>query len=779
MPQLPIDAYQDSFMEALAQGHVVVTADTGSGKSTRLPLWATEKGATLVIEPRRVACTALADFLARQQGSPLGEGIGHAVRFDVRCTHETPLVFATPGMALRWLGETGLARFHTVILDEFHERRWDTDLLLALLQYRGNHHLVVTSATFAAESVARHLEAPLIEAEGRRFPVTVEHDAKDERQMPESRHLSDRMARAIKRALKETQGPVLAFLPGRGEIRDTAQALGDPGVPVLTLHATVDAESREAALAEDGGQRVILATNVAETSLTIPGVTAVVDSGLERRTHQRNGRTVLSLAAISQAAADQRSGRAGRTEPGRAIRLWGRGAPLDAATAPEIQREELTELVLAAGCAGTPASTLRFPDPLPDKAQEAAQQRLYTMGAVDERGVATDYGQRLFQLPIDSFFAHLISAMPDASTRGAMADLTAALSTRPRLFRFPEDEERRRALGDWLPEPCDATTLITLVRSRPPKPLSVNEQARREARQLAGRIREALALPGIPEAPFTEPAELRHAIARAAPELVFVRREKRRQAMGNDNREVMPEEASRLPEDAEAALVLDDHSIPGKHGHRQTITIATCLAPVPLSLLDELDLGKVRFGEVRLDNGTPRVRRERLYANRVVSTADTTPGGPELRQALADLILQGELLAPVGEQVQADIQQWALYVALGHGEGEVPDSAHDWLCQRLEALGVEEAGDESLIEPDDLAFDGVPEWEREAFDRRHPRRVSLGDLVMDVTYEPAAKRVTLDYRHGPRKTPPKRWELPSWRGWQVRYRRASKVVTVQ
>lgn len=779
MHRLPIDDHRGSFNQALEQGHVVVTADTGSGKSTRLPVWATKQGPTLVIEPRRVACTALADFLARQQDTPLGEGIGYAVRFDVRCTGNTPLVFATPGMALRWLGENGLQRFRTVILDEFHERRWDTDLLLALLQHRGDHHLVVTSATFAAGSVARHLGAPLIEAEGRRFPVTIKHEAKDERRMPDSHHLADRMARAVSRALKETDGPVLAFLPGRGEIRDTAQALGDPGVPVLTLHATVDAGSREAALAEDGGQRVILATNVAETSLTIPGVTAVIDSGLERRTHQRNGRTVLSLAAISQASADQRSGRAGRTEPGRAIRLWGRAAPLEATTAPEIQREELTELVLAAGCAGIPAGRLSFPDPLPAKAHQAALARLRGMGAVDDSNIATDYGQRLFQLPIDSFFAHLISAMPDAGTRGAMADLTAALSTRPRLFRFPEDEDGRRALGDWLPEPCDATTLIAMLRARPPAPLSVNEQARREARQLAGRIREALELPAIPDAPFTEPTHLHQAIARAAPELVFVRREKRRQAMGNDAREVLPDEASRLPEETEAALVLDEHSTPGKRGHRQTITIATCLAPIPLAILDERDLGEVRFGEVRIENGEPRVRRERLYANRVVSSGDTAPAGAELRQALADLILQQELLPPVGGQVESDIQQWALYVALGHGVGDVPGSARDWLCQRLEALGVEDPGDESLVDPGDLTFEGVPEWEREAFDRRHPRRVSLGDLVMDVSYEPAARRITLDYRHGPRKTPPKRWELPSWQGWQVRYRRASKVVTVQ
>lgn len=778
MHQLPIDHHRTSFLDALAQGHVIVTADTGSGKSTRLPLWAVEQGPTLVIEPRRVACTALADFLARQQGTTLGDGIGHAVRFDMRCTRDTPLVFATPGMALRWLGEGELERFRTVILDEFHERRWDTDLLLALLQHQGTHHLVVTSATFAARSLAQHLDAPMIEAQGRRFPVTIAHDAKDERQMPDSHHLADRMARAIKRALKETDGPVLAFLPGRGEIRDTAQSLGDPGVAVLTLHATVDSESREAALAEDGGQRVILATNVAETSLTIPGVTAVIDSGLERRTHQRNGRTVLSLAAISQASADQRSGRAGRTEPGRAIRLWGRGAPLDATTAPEIQREELTELVLAAGCAGTPASMLQFPDPLPDKAHQAAREHLHRMGAVDDNGTATEYGQRLFQLPIDSFFAHLISTMPDAETRGAMADLTAALSTRPRLFRFPDNEDQRRTLSDWLPDPCDASTLIAMLRTRPPAPLSLNEQARREARQLAGRIREALELPAIPDTPFENPEQLRRAIARSAPELVFVRREKRRQAMGNDAREVLPNDASRLPEDAEAALVLDEHSVPGKRGHRQTITIATCLAPVPLAILDELALGQVRSGTVRIEDGEPRVRQERLYANRVVSSETTVPSGCGLRQALAELILQGRLLAPAGERIQADIQQWALYVALGHGDGEVPESAQAWLCQRLEALGVAEPGDEHLVEADDLTFNGIPEWEREAFDRRHPRRVSLGDLVMDVSYEPAAKRITLDYRHGPRKSPPKRWELPSWKGWKVRYRRASKVITV-
>ena len=779
MHALPIDDHYEEFRNALENGHVVVTADTGSGKSTRLPVWASERSPTLVVEPRRVACTALAGYLADQQGSETGDRVGYAIRFDSRYGPDTPLVFATPGMALRWLGQGELERFGTIILDEFHERRWDTDLLLALLHRAGSHRLVVTSATLAAESLSNYLGAPLIQAEGRRHPVTVRHQARESHDMPHSGRLAERVASAVRHTLKETAGQVLVFLPGRGEINDAASALRDLSVPVQPLHASASGPEQRAALADDGRQRVILATNVAETSLTIPGVTAVIDTGLERRTHQRNGRTVLTLTAISRAAADQRSGRAGRTAPGTALRLWGEHAPLDERTPSEVQREELTELVLAAACAGVPVADLSFPDPLPAKSLNSALERLRGMGAITEQGLATAHGQRLFSLPIDSFFAHLISSMPDATTRGAMVDLTAALSTRPRLFRFPDREDQRRALADWIPEPCDASTLITMLRQKPPAPLTTNEAARREARTLAGRIRDTLELPPIPDEPLAEREALMFAILEATPELAFLRREKRRQAMGNDQREVLPDDASRFSENSEAALVLDEHSTPGKRGHRQTITIGTCLAPIPVDWLARVGLGEIRMGSVTIEEGEPRIVQERHYAGRIIERQESSPSGAPLRRALADLILRGELLAPAGEQLEADIAQWSLYVGLGHADGQVPESAADWLEAELERLGVEDPGDESLLEPADLHFQGVPEWERERFDRQYPRRISLGDLVMDVSYQPSLKRITLDYRHGTRKAEPKRWELPAWQGWKVRYRRASRVVDVR
>ncbi len=775
---LPIDSCKEQFTTALAERNLVVTATTGSGKSTRLPIWSLEQGATLVIEPRRVACTALASFLAEQDGSSPGERIGYAIRFDHCCSDETPLAFVTPGIALRWLAEGRLERFQTIILDEFHERRWDTDLLLALLRTGTQHRLVVTSATIATDSLSRYLKAEVLSVPGKTHPVSISWEGRDERAMPDPRDLAPRVARAVNTLLKETSGHILVFLPGRGEINQARAALGNIDAEVYALHASAPAATQRAALSDDSRQRVILATNVAETSLTIPGVTAVIDSGLERRTHQRNGRTVLGLSPISRASADQRKGRAGRTEPGRCLRLWGEHAPLADVTPPEIQREELTELVLAAACSGHRAEDLSFADPLPEKSLTTAKQRLQTMGALDDQGQVTHHGQTLFSLPIDSFFAHLISAMPDAKTRGDMVDLTAALQAQPRLFRLPEQEDQRQALQQWCPTPCDATTLIMVLRQVPPQPLKIDANVRKEAQQLARQMRRSLELPDLPAHPPESRTTLLRTILSALPELAFVRRTRRRHAMGNGQREVTVSDHSRMGEDIEAALVLDDHSVPGKQGHRQTLTIATCLAPIPLQWLAEAELGEIRLNGVTLSGDGPVVTRERLYAERVIDTQETVPGGGELRQALAELILRGDLLAPAGEKLREDLRQWSLYVAMGHAEGEVPETAEAWLINRLAQLGVEEAGDEILLEPDDLVFEGIPEWEREEFDRRYPALVSLGDLVMDVTYEPKARRITLDRRHGTRKAEPKRWELPAWKGWKVRYRRGSRVVDV-
>ena len=777
---LPVDAIQEDYLAALKKGHVVVSAATGSGKSTRLPLWSRARGRVLVVEPGRVACTALAEYVAQLAESELGEEVGYAIRFEQQCNERTGVIFATPGIALRWLEADGLAGFDTVILDEFHQRRWDTDLLVALLKAKGQHRLVMTSATLAAERLAAYLPGESLHAEGRSYPVDLAYrDGGDRRAMPSLSGLEKRVAAAVREALERDEGDVLVFLPGRGEIRACEKALSGVSARVLALHASAPKEQQQAALQADGaGRRVILATNVAETSLTIPAVTTVVDSGLERRTGQRNGRTVLTVAAISRANAEQRRGRAGRVAPGLCIRLWGDLAPLEEFTPPEVQREQLLELVLAAAAAGHRVEALEFPDTLPEAAVDRAREQLRSMAALDEQGAITRHGRALFSLPIDSFFAHLISAMPDAKTRGAMVDLAAALGARSALLRLPREEVGRKRLQEWEPSSCDAWTQVAALRRQPPEELGGNPGARREARRVARRIREALDLGEIPEQMDFDREAWVEAMLRASPERVFVRREKRPQAMGNGQMEVSIAEDSRMEGDAQAAVVLDEHSVPAKKGTRNTITMATCLAPVRLQALCEAGLGETRMGEVRLEEGRPLILRERVYANRVIDRQERVPEGSDLRAALAELILAGRCLAPAGRELQHDLRQWGLYRELGHGDGEVPE-ARAWLEQRLEALGVDQPDDLELVEVEDLRFPGIPEWEREEFERRYPREISLHDLKMTAEYQPRRKRVVLEHQEGTRRAEPKRWELPSWQGWRVVYKRGSRVVDVR
>lgn len=773
---LPVEHIRADFKRALDRGPVVVEAPTGSGKSTRIPLWCAEQGRTLVIEPRRLACRALAQHLAALLDRPLGSEVGYAVRFDNAYGPASRVVFVTPGVALRWFAEDGLAGFSSVMLDEFHERRWDTDLLLALLRRSGRHRLVLTSATLEGPRLAGYLSASHLRAEGRLHPVEVRYT--EELELPRLAELAERVASAVRKALAETEtGDILVFLPGRGEIESAARGLGTPeGVDVVTLHGSISAAGQDRALRGGARRRIILATNVAETSLTIPGVRTVIDSGLERRTHHRNGRSVLGLHVISQAAAEQRRGRAGRLGPGTCIRLWGRQARLEPVTPPEVLREELDNLLLSAAAAGVPVSGLTFIDALPEHALERAQRRLRGMGAVDAGGRLTDHGRRLFPLPLEPLFAHLITAMRDQASREAMIDLAAALSAGRRLYAA-HGQDALEALAAWSPEPCDATTLIRLVRGDPPEPVRVDQRALAEARSIADQARHALGLgPRARAESIPREALLRTALE-AAPELAFVRRPKRSRALGNGERELEVGRDSRFPEEAPAAVVFDDHSVLGR-GTLRTLDFGTCMAPVPPRLLAEVGLGSREDGQPELEEGAVVVERQRIYAGRVIAAERVIPEGEALRRAVTKLVLAGRILENAGERAQRDVEAWNLYVKLGLGEGE-PADTESWLESRLEVLGVESGEDLALIEAEDLRFDGIPAWERDRFEEKYPRRVELSNLSMRVDYDPKRKTVLLERLEGKRKEPPRMQELPAWSGWSVRYRNASRVVPIK
>ncbi|PIB17402.1 helicase-related protein [Vibrio rotiferianus] len=784
MSQLPIDSLQAEFDRLVNQHHLVVEAETGSGKSTRLPLWAANHGRVLVIEPRRIACTSLAEFLAEQSGQPLGKQIGYAIKLHAHYDENTNVVFVTPGVALRWFAENKLASFDIVMVDEFHERRWDIDLLTAILKQEKQHRLIVTSATLEGEKLANYLDAKRLRSEGRCFPVTVTHRSEDSRYLPNKKGCENDVVRTVKEALEGKEGDLLVFLPGRKEITQCSQMLQNlDDVLVVKLHASVSDEERHRALTVQKQRKVVLATNVAETSLTIPNIRVVIDSGLERRTVQRNGRTALTLTNISKASAAQRMGRAGRVAEGACIRLFGEHAPLELVTPPELHREELVEPMLAAACCGYRLSELSFLDSVPEKSLNSALQILQGMEAIDEQGDITEHGKRVYPLPIDALFADLVTRIQTKSEKEAMIDLAAALSVPAQLYQL-QGGESAEALAIEEPFGCDASMMIRLVRGEELPGVNIDLNVLEEAQGLAKQMREVFELPELEVASRYKRDELTKAIAKLHPELVFVRRERRRDALGNGLMEMMVSRNSRFPDRSEAALVLDSHSVPGR-GVKQTLNLASVMLPISLKLLRELELGEWQQGETNYEEEAPRATMHLIYAGRTICTEYQVLQGGVAVQSIVEMIEDETLLPGFAPLRKQQIQHWKIYNTLGLNQEPIDKATLDdlsfstWLVEQLETLGVESMEDIELFEADDIPFEGIPDWEYQDFAEQFPLKLLLAELKLDVEYFVSRKLVHVIYTDGNRKGDPKRWELPRWSGWKVQYKKASRVIDVK
>ncbi|WP_061040189.1 helicase-related protein [Vibrio coralliirubri] len=792
MSLLPIDAYQSVFHEQIVNSHLVVEAETGSGKSTRLPLWASQHGRVLVVEPRRIACTSLAKYLAQQSGEKLGSKVGYAIKLESGYNEQTDVVFVTPGIALRWLSEDGLASFDVIVVDEFHERRWDIDLLVAILKQKASHRLVITSATIEGERLAQYLDANRISCEGRTYQVEIEHRANESRTLPDIRYLEQRIAEEVNHQLIASSGDMLVFLPGKKEIVQCEQALAkNPDIQVVKLHASVSDRERDLALSGrnintegNGLRKVILATNVAETSLTIPDIGVVIDSGLERRTVQRNGRTTLMLKFISRASAKQRAGRAGRVMDGVCVRLYGEHAALELVTPPELQREELTEPMLAAACCGAPLESLLFLDPIPEKSLNSATQTLLTMEAINADHQITEHGKKLYPLPIDALYADIVTRIKTKVLKEAMVDLTAALSVPARLYQLPNNAEHLEALAQQEKEGCDLSLLIQIVRGREYAHLDIDQQALNEAQGLSKQMREVFELPQLEVASRFQRIELLKTIVNLHPELVFVRRLKRKEAFANGSLEVVLGRQNRFPDNAQAMLVLDTHSLPGR-GVKQTLTLATVTAPIPLELLIDAELGEWEQGETVVNDDGVFTEMALVYAGRTITTKLVAAEGQLSLKPIVDLVLNGDQLPGFAKARTQEIKHWQLYVKLGLDEQtqytpEIESINFElWFIEQLEVLGVTDVNELEMFEHDDIPFDGIPTWLYSEFSEKYPFALSLADLQLDVEYLPARKLIYVHYQSGSRKLSPKRWELPTWSGWRIQYKKASRIIDIK
>ncbi|MFS1935490.1 helicase-related protein [Vibrio splendidus] len=790
MSLLPIDSYQNVFHEQIANSHLVVEAETGSGKSTRLPIWASEHGRVLVVEPRRIACTSLAKYLAQQSGEKLGSKIGYAIKLESEYNEQTNVVFVTPGIALRWLSEDGLANFDVIVVDEFHERRWDIDLLVAILRQKASHRLVITSATIEGERLAHYLNANRISCEGRTYQVAIEYRASESRVLPDVRHLEQRIAEEVNHQLIASHGDMLVFLPGKKEIVQCEQTLAkNPDIQVVKLHASVSDSERDLALSGQNSdnnylRKVILATNVAETSLTIPDIGVVIDSGLERRTVQRNGRTTLMLKSISRTSAKQRAGRAGRVMDGICVRLYGEHAALELVTPPELQREELTEPMLAAACCGASLENLSFLDSIPEKSLNSAAQALLMMEAISVDHQITEHGKKLYPLPIDALYADIVTRIKTKALKEAMVDLTAALSVPARLYQLPNNAEHLEALAQQEKEGCDLNLLIQIVRGRDYPHLEVDQQALNEAQGLAKQMREVFELPQLEVASRYQRVELLNTIIQLHPELVFVRRLKRKEAFANGMLEVVLGRQNRFPDNAQAMLVLDTHSLPGR-GVKQTLTLATTTAPIPLQFIVEAELGEWEQGETRVNDDGVFTEMALVYAGRTITTKLVAAEGQLSLKPIVDLVLGGVQLPGFAEMRTREIKHWQLYVKLGLDEQiqytpEIDKVNFElWFIEQLEVLGVTDMSELEMFELEDIPFDGIPEWLYSEFSEKYPFALSLADLQLDVEYFPARKLIYVHYQSGSRKMSPKRWELPTWSGWRIQYKKASRIIDIK
>jgi len=522
---LPIDLLKDDLVAACGRTRrLVLRAPTGSGKSTRIPQMLLDlglvEGQIVVLQPRRIAARLLAARIAQERGVKLGGEVGYQIRFERVESAQTRIKFVTEALLLRQMAsDPQLKGIGAVVFDEFHERNLHSDVALALarrLQETGRPDLllVAMSATLDTEGVARWLgSAETLAADGRTYPVDVEYTHQPRNS---TRPVWDAAAEQVRRILQEeAEGDVLVFMPGSYEIMRTIGAVRNlpesGGVDILPLHGELPPEEQDRAVKPGPRRKVIVATNVAETSLTIPGVRAVVDAGLARvaRFDPHRGIDTLLIEPVSQASAEQRAGRAGRTGPGRCIRLWSQTdhAARPLRETPEIKRVDLSETILLLLTSGWgDATTFPWYEKPDDKALQRALTVLQDLGAVDPAGALTRLGRRMAVFPAHPRYARMLMAAGEFGCVAEVARIAGLSQGRDILFRKVDDRTENARDAVEQEDGSDFFTRLALLRRAAEmkfdldacERLGIHAQSARQADQAARqflRIAEGQGLP--------------------------------------------------------------------------------------------------------------------------------------------------------------------------------------------------------------------------------------------------------------------------------------------
>ena len=718
---LPIHTVLEPLKAALTAGNaVVLAAPPGAGKTTVVPLALLDAswlagGKLLVLEPRRLAARAAAERMAVTVGESAGETVGYRTRLQSRIGPKTRIEVITEGVFTRMiLDDPGLEGVGAVLFDEFHERSLDADLGLALARetqglLREDLRLLVMSATLDIGGVSRLLDgAPVIEAEGRMFPVETRYCGRN----PVER-IEDALTRAILLALGEESGSILVFLPGQGEIHRTAQRLAerlnDPAVDVVPLYGALDRETQDRAIqpATSGRRKVVLATSVAETSLTIEGVRVVIDGGLSRvpRFEPSSGLTRLATVRVSRSSAEQRRGRAGRTEPGMCYRLWDEAETrgLVPHQRPEILEADLTGFALDLARWGARSTEgLALLDQPPAGAFAEARKVLERLGALDEAGALTAHGRRMTRIPLPPRLAHMVAVAGDAGDAALGARIAAVLSE-PGLGGNDLDLRDR---------------LRGLERDRSPRARDAVRLSERWARAAGGGQGGE--------------ADVGTLLAEAFPERVAKARGKPGEVLLASGRGAFLDPAEALAREPWLAV-----AELGGGDARDRIRLAVPVDPAALDHRIEVEERLVREPSGRMT--LKRIRRigAIVVDERIVGTPDRAA----ITAALRDEVERGGLAGlRWGERVSGLRARLAFVAGLEDGWPDVSDEAlnatrESWLWPLLETVqGLEKIDDAAL----EAGLQSLIPWDRQrALDTLAPPRLAtpLGSAAIDYAAE--------------------------------------------
>ncbi len=733
----------------LARPNAVLIAPPGAGKTTLVPLallgeaWVGERR-SVMLEPRRLAARAAATRMAFLLGEPVGQTVGYRTRLDSAVSAATRIEVVTEGLLVRRLqSDPGLEGVAAVILDEVHERALDADLALAFcldLQrgLRPELRLLAMSATADGARLGPLLDAEVIESAGRAYPVAVGHAGRD---IPHIRDLADAMAKAIRGALAQHQGDVLAFLPGMGEIRKTEAALAGCGALVLPLHGELPPAEQDRALRVAEGRRVVLATSIAETSLTVPGVRIVVDGGYRRapQLDPATGLTRLVTVRISRAAAEQRAGRAGREGPGVAVRLWTtalhRGLP--AFDRPEILQAELSGLALDCASWGAAPGDLPFPDAPPAGALAAAQALLGELGALDGAGRITGLGREMARLGAHPRLAAMMLAARSPGEAAMAAELAAILEERDPLRAPP---------GKPFDAPADIGLRLAALAGHEAADRGAVSRINRAASQYKRRLR-------VREAPEGDPARL---IAAGFPDRIAQRRGEPgsfRMAGGGGARLAVSDPLAR-------ANLLAVASLEVKTGARIKLAAVLDVANLP----DAVAARVTEAVESGLDPATGSVlaRRRRRLGALVLEDRTEVADPAETAAALASVATLAQL--PWSDAAR----QFQARVALMRGlepEGGWPDlsdaalaAERGWLAAQLGGFSrVADLARLDMAEALRAVLAGLEDgWARlQRLDRELPTHLPLpkGRAAVDYTQPVPLAEARAQHFYGLRETP--------------------------